>query len=714
MAEQLLSPAWYRVSNLRPRIRSHVRVHRHEYRGERWYVLEDRISRRTHRFNPAAYLIVGLMDGRRTLQEIWDGAAARLGDDAPTQDEVLQILGQLHFADVMQCEVPSDIEELLRRSERVTRRSALLRWLSPLAIKIPLLDPDRFLERALPWYRKVFGPAGALLWTLVVGWGLLSTIQHWDVLSKDLTSHVLAPDNLLIIALVFPLVKAAHELGHACAVRAWGGEVHEMGIMLLVLMPVPYVDASAANAFAQRSRRIAVGAAGMAVELFIASIALFFWLEMQPGVMRAALYNVMLIAGVSTVLFNANPLLRFDGYYIFADWLDMPNLRQRAQQFVATAFQRHVFGLPLAPVEAPAREKFWLVFFAVASFIYRWFITFGIAVFVATQYFIFGVLLAIWSVLAAVVMPLVGLIAYLGWNPRLRRGRLRAIVGSAVTATALAALIFGVPVPSWTAAQGVVSVAEQTLVRGRVDGFVTRVLVQPGALVRRGDALVETDDPSLRGRVALLQAQREELESRYQKERTDNIARSQSLLEQLKSTEAELARVLERQQDLVLRSPTDGRFALSSAQDLPGRFVKQGEPVGQVIPDSLVTARVVVPQQAVDMVRFHTENVTVRLSERFDKVLPAQVVREVPRASDRLPNLALAQAGGGEVPLDPTQQANEAKTLQTHFEFELAISTAPASAVGERIYARFEHPGEPIAKQAWRALRQLFLYRFSV
>ena len=713
MTEQFLSPVWYRVAGLRPRIRSHVRIHRHEYRGERWYVLEDRISRRTHRFNPAAYLIVGLMDGRRTLQEIWDFALQRLGDDSPTQDEVVQILGQLHFADVMQCEVASDIEELLRRSHRISQRTALARWMSPLSVKFSLLDPDRFLERTLPWYRPLFGPAGALLWSLVVGWGALSAIQHWDLLTKDLSSHVLAPDNLLLAALVFPLVKAAHEFGHACAVKAWGGEVHEMGIMLLVLMPVPYVDASAANAFPQRSRRMVVGAAGMIVELFIASIALFFWLEMQPGALRAALFNVMLIAGISTVLFNANPLLRFDGYYIFSDWLDIPNLRQRAQQYLRSAFERRVFGLKGPPLEVSFREGFWLVFFAVASFIYRWMVTFGIAMFVATQYFIFGVLLAIWALVAAVLLPVVGLIAYVGWSPRLRRRRARAAVTTILIAMLLGVLVFVVPVPSWTSAQGVTSAPDQTQVVGRVDGFVTRLLVAPGTLVHKGDPLVETDDPALRARVAVLQAQRDELDSRYQKERLDNIARGQGLLEQLKAIDADLSRNVERLDDLVLRSPAQGRFSPILTQDLPGRFVKQGEPLGYVVPESMMFARVLVPQSAADLVRHRTNRVTVRLAEDFSEELQATVLRGVPRATDRLPNLALAQSGGGNVPLDPSQ-SNVPKALQTHFEFEIAISTSRASVIGERAYVRFDHPGESLAKQLGRALRQLFLNRFNV
>lgn len=713
MAEQLLSPAWYRLANLRPRIRSHIRIHRHEYRGERWYVIEDRISRRTHRFNPAAYMIVGLMNGERTMQEIWETVVERLGDDAPSQEEVVQILGQLHFADVMQCEVSSDVEELLRRAKRVARRGLIARWLSPLAIKIPLIDPDRFLERTLPWYRGLFSPAGALLWLVVVGWGAVSMIRHWDLLAQDLSSQLLAPDNLLIIALVFPILKAAHEFGHACAVRAWGGEVHEMGVMLLVLMPVPYVDASVANTFPQRWRRIVVGSAGMIVELFIAAIALFFWLEMQPGTLRAVLYNVMLIAGVSTVVFNANPLLRFDGYYILADWVDIPNLRQRAQQLIASAFQRKVFGLPVPPSEASLRERLWLILFAIASYIYRWFITFVIAIFVGSQYFFIGVLLAIWATVSALVIPVLGLIAYVGWSPRLRRQRPRAIAATTVIVVVLALLIFKLPVPSWTTEQGVIVATEQTQVRGRTDGFVTRVLVDPGSLVRAGDALIETDDPALRSRVALLESQREELESRYHKERQENIARAQSLLEQVKAVTAELERMRERQRDLVLRSPAEGRFSLPNAQNFPGRFVKQGDLVGYVIPSSIATARVVVPQSRVDMVRLHTDRVTVRLAENISEALPARILREVPRASDRLPNLALSQAGGGQVALNPAH-ANEARTMDTYFEFDIAIEEASASVVGERVYVRFEHPEEPLAAQLGRSLRQIFLRFFAL
>ena len=178
MAQQPPSPAWYRVAALQPRLRSHARIQRHEYRGERWYVLSDRISRRTHRFSPAAHFFIGLLNGHRSVQEIWQAAQERFGDDAPGQDEVIQLLGQLHAAEVLQCEVAPDVDELLRRSQRLASQGRLAKLMSPLAIRLPLFDPDRFLERTLAWYRPLFGGAGALLWLLVVGWGTVAAAQN--------------------------------------------------------------------------------------------------------------------------------------------------------------------------------------------------------------------------------------------------------------------------------------------------------------------------------------------------------------------------------------------------------------------------------------------------------------------------------------------------------------------------------------------------------
>src|SRR5512145_1371414 len=143
MATSLYSPSWYRVADLKPRLRSHVEIHRHHYRGDLWYVLQDHSSGRFQRFSPAAYLLIGLMDGRRTVQEIWNAARARLGEDAPTQEEVIRLLSQLHAVDVLQSDVVPDTAELLKRFE--SRRN--VRWKqnlrSPLFMRFALLDPER-------------------------------------------------------------------------------------------------------------------------------------------------------------------------------------------------------------------------------------------------------------------------------------------------------------------------------------------------------------------------------------------------------------------------------------------------------------------------------------------------------------------------------------------------------------------------------------------
>jgi putative peptide zinc metalloprotease protein len=513
--------------------------------------------------------------------------------------------------------------------------------------------------------------------------------------------------------LVFPLLKAIHEFGHACAVKAWGGEVHEMGIMLLVLMPIPFVDASSASAFPEKYRRVIVGAAGMVVELFVASIALFFWLELETGWLRAVLFNAMLIAGVSTVLFNANPLLRFDGYYMLADLIEIPNLRVRGAQYLQSVFERRLFGLKATAPESSARERAWLVFFTIASFIYRLFITFAIALFIAGKYFIVGVILAIFAVVMAIVLPLAKVVAYLALHPRLRRHRLRAAAVSGVLAGALVILVFGVPVPAWTNAEGVIWVPEQAVVRAGANGFVARVVAQPGSQVRQGDALIETVDPMLPLNIRALEAQKQELQTRYQAERIDNLVRSQITLEQLKSVDADLDRAKEKAGELIVRSPADGVFVVTAPQDLPDRFLKQGEQIGYVLTAATATARVLVPQQSVDMVRKHTEGVRVKLAERLMDTLPATIRRELPGASDRLPSMALAQAGGGKVALDPSR-GDVPKTLQTHFEFELELPTVRPVGIGGRVYVRFEHQAQTVAAQVYRSLRQLFLERFAL
>jgi putative peptide zinc metalloprotease protein len=715
VSDALFSPSWYRVAGLKPRIRAHAAIHRHAYRGEVWFVLQDQAAGRSHRFSPAAHHFIGLMDGSRTVQEIWDATSKRLGDAAPTQEEVIRLLGQLHSADALLCDVPPDATEVFRRHQRHSRMEWRRRLWTPLALRFPLWDPDRFLERSLPLVRPLFGWLGALAWLAVVGTGLVLMVSHWTDLTENVVDRVLAPQNLLLLWLVYPLVKALHELGHAYATKRWGGEVHEIGIMLLVLVPVPYVDASSAWGFRDKGKRMVVGAAGIAVELFLSALALFVWLSAESGGVRAVAYNVMLIGGISTLLFNGNPLLRFDGYYVLADAVEIPNLGTRANKYLGYLFQRYLFGA--ADAENPgasAGERAWLLFYGTAAFFYRMFIMFVIIVFIAGKFFIVGVLLALWALATQVVVPVGKSLNFLVSSPGLRRQRGRAIGTSFVVVLAALALLLVIPAPSWTRAQGVVWVPEEAQVRAGTEGFVERLLATPGTDVVRGQPLIQASDPFLRTRVAVLEAQLRELAAQYDALVSEDRVQAAMVREEMAAVAANLERSREREAQLVLRSPANGRLVVPGAADLPGRFLSKGQLVAYVVEARAPTARVAVGQDDIGLVRARTRGVEVMLADWGASPFPAEIRREVPGASRQLPSAALGSMGGGPYAVDP-RDTQGVTTLGRVFQLELALPPEMSSPyLGARVFVRFDHGYEPVGFQVYRATRQLFLRHFDV
>jgi len=715
MSDGLFSPSWYRVAGLKPRIRTHAQIHRHVYRGKVWFVLQDHAAGRSHRFSPAAHHFIGLMDGRRSVQELWEATSARLGDEAPTQEEVIRLLGQLHAADALLCDVPPDGMEVFRRYQRHQRLEWRRRLWTPLALRFPLIDPDRFLERTLPYLQPLFGWIGGLVWLAVVATGAVLAAAHWTDLTKDLADRVLAPQNLLLLWLVYPVVKALHELGHAYATRRWGGEVHEIGIMLLVLTPVPYVDASASWGFRDKRKRMLVGAAGIAVELFLGALALFVWLSVEHGAVRAVAYNVLLITGVSTLLFNGNPLLRFDGYYVLADAIEIPNLGTRANKYLGYLFQRYIVAMRDAecPAEAPG-ERAWLTLYGLASFAYRVFIMFVIILFIASKFFAIGVLLAIWAVATQIIVPVAKTISFLVTSPALRRQRPRAVASAAALVLGTLLILFVAPAPSWTRAQGVVWAPEESQVRTGTEGFAERLLAPADSQVSAGQPLVELRDPFLDTRVAVLDAHLKELSAQYDALIRDDRVQAAIVREEMNTVAGNLATARERQVMLTVRSATAGRFVVPNAADLPGRFLSKGQLIGYVVAPKELITRVAVEQDAVDQVRSRTKGVEVMLADWGASPVRAEVRREVPGGSRQLPSAALGAVGGGPFAIDPHDNQG-VTTLNRIFQFELVLpGEEQAAYLGSRVFVRFDHGLEPVGFQLYRALRQLLLRRFDV
>ncbi|MFT5390398.1 MAG: putative peptide zinc metalloprotease protein [Gammaproteobacteria bacterium] len=711
----LFSPSWYRVAALKPRLRGHVQVHRQPYADELNYLLQDHATGKFYRFNPSAYDIIGRMNGILTVHEIWEQAAAHLGEDAPSQDETIDLLGRLHSSDALQVSVSPDCLELFRRSERRRGRRWTQTLRSPLSIRIPLLDPDQLLDRLLPYVSPFLTSKVFFVWVIAMLWAVLVASRHWVDLSADVAKHALEPSNLVLLVLIYPIVKVLHELGHALTTKKWGGQVHETGITLLIFMPVPYVDASAASAIRSKYKRMAVGGAGMAAELTLAALALLVWLNVEPGLVRLAALNVMLISGVSTVIFNGNPLLKFDAYYILKDAIEVPNLGHRSTRQLGYLVQRYLFGIEgLEPLSTRAGERRALVLYGLTSSTYRLLLSLGIIWYIAGEFFVIGILLALWAGTTQIVMPLAKHVSFVLFDRRVQAQRLRAVGTSAALLGGVLAFLLLVPLPTATLSEGVVWLPEDARLRAGIDGHVAALLAKPFTHVRKGQALIALHAPDATARIELLEAELDELRASLRIEKVRQPTLAAVIKEKVLAKETAIAHQQERVSHLTIASRVDGLFVLPNAADLEGAFVKQGDEIGFVIDATALTIRAVVTQDEIGLLREHLASVEVKMAEAINQTIPATIVRAVPAADSVLPSKALGAAGGGRIAVDPSDERG-VTALRAVFQYELALNQAiPLSRVGERAYVKFNHGKETLARTWYRRVRQLFLARFGV
>jgi putative peptide zinc metalloprotease protein len=707
----MMEGLWQRIAGVRPRLNPHITIRRHYYRNERWYLLQDPISERHFRLTPAAYQLISRFDGEHSLEALWQ--RSQQSTRHPLEKRaIIRLLMQLQGGRVLRQDPQSEALKLLERRERP--RPWLRQLRNPLSLRLPLWDPDKMLNRLLPLLQPLFSRVAMGVWLVVVLSGLLQAALHWEAITGNVTSQLLAADNLLLMAAVYLLMKLFHEAAHGFATKHWGGEVHQVGVMLLALIPMPYVDASAANGFAERRARVAVGAAGIMVELLLASLGLWLWLASAPGWVNAAAYNMMLIGGLSTLLVNGNPLLRFDAYYVFADLIDIPNLSSRANQYLGYLLQRYLFGLEDA--DSPAQtdwERGWFIAYGIIAFFYRFFILFTIILFVAERYSLVGQVLAIWALVGMVILPLAKQIKFLFTSQRLAKRRTRALLMSASVIGLFSLVLFVIPAPYATHVEGVVLPPDGAEVRAGVQGEVVELLVPPDSHVSRDQPLLVMQDPFLQtdlnhlaGRLHELQAQYETLLSRHE------MVKAKSVLDEMGLVESEIEQKQGMVARLTLLSPAKGAFLVQQPADLPGQYLHQGDLVGYVLDQSRAEVRLAVSQEAVGLVRQSTQTIEARYANRPAEMLAVKLLREVPESRQYLPSPALGSMGGGEFTLHPDDK-DGTRSLEAVFEMRLELGQS-ISRLGERIIVRFEHQSLPLAWQWYRSLRQLFLKRFNL
>lgn len=706
--------SWHRVEGCVVRLRPGVEIFPQRFRGDRWYVVRDSLGNRFFRIRPPAYRFICELERSGTVGEAWDRCLDVSSEDAPGQGEVVQLLSQLYKSGLLRSDLEGDAADVFATQEKESRKKIAQQWSSLLFIRIPLFNPDRFLKGTLPLVSWMISKFGFAVWLVVLGFGAKAIAENWQQFRAE-TGDLLSGDNLLWLYGSMILIKGLHEYAHGYFCRKYGGEVPLMGIMLLLLNPLPFVDASSSWAFRDKNKRILVAAAGMIIEVFLASIAAVIWAYSAQGLVHSVSYNVIIIASVGTLLFNLNPLLRFDGYHILSDLLEVPNLQQRASRTSLYLIERYLFRLPTAKNPASSTsETFWLVFYFVAAFLYRIVLLTGILLVVSHWFFVIGIVLAVVFGFIWLVLPVIKAIRYLCASPRLESRRGRALILCGALVAALFSLITFLPLPSHFRAAGVVRADPFVGVYPSTAGTLAEILISSGSVVKKGDALLRLTNFELEREVQLAQFDRTKTQAQQRESLEDDPVRYLSLNSYLQAVEARLRKLENQVEGFVVRAPEDGRWIAPDLSTYVGAYIPRGNELGFVQGGRrhYLAAQV---RQA-DVARLFggkIENSGVKIRGRETDTLVASELQAIP--ADRVqPNAQNGRNRSGKLEGVPSSQ--NLLTSEPIFEVRVFLDSAASAFLvhGQQGVARLDLPWEPLLPRWVRSLKQLLQRNYRV
>jgi len=713
-----LSDRWHRVSQRRVGLRPDIAVRRQRFRDEIWYVLYDPDSGSFARIRPEAWAFLRRLTPDQTVDEVWQQAMTRDAETAPGQEEAVQLLTRLESLDFLSDQEGSDVDELFDRHARRRRRETQSKLLGFLFLRIPLWNPDRWLAHLTRGLTGLGGWLALLIWTGVVALGGWAALGHWRALA-DQAQGALAPDNLGLLTLSFLAVKLLHELGHGIVCRRFGAEVPAMGVMLLVFAPLPYVEVTPSWRLRNRWHRALIGAAGMLTEFFLAALALMIWLNAEEGPIKALAYNVVLICTVSTLVFNANPLLKLDGYYILADLLEMPNLYARSRQFLLWLLERYVLGNRHADAPAHTRgEPPWLILYGLASSAYRLLVMVGITLFVASQWLLAGVLMGAFLFLVSLVLPLLKGLAFLLLSRRLATVRGRALLAASTFAGLIGLGLFALPLPDHLDAQGVVESTRTAQVSAGTAGHLLRLVATPGTRVVTGAPLAILENPDLTTDLAAAEARLQQLTALQDKasftvQRSDlpAISRQQSVIRQ------RIAQIRAEQAALTVTAPQDGLWSAPTLRGDKGRWVERGAALGLIVdPDRLSFAAVVPQARAAMLFEATPQAGEVKLLSAAAIGLPARGLTIIPFQHQRLPSTALGWVAGGDIAIrsdDPGGQMAQTPFFLVRVRLDTDAVAMPVRH-GMLGWLRLTYAPRPLGPRLLDAIARFFQGRFRV
>lgn len=683
-------------------------------RGELVYRIEVPLLHRYYRVGYEEYIFLSLLDGKTTIPQACGLAAARLGTQAPTAAAAVAIAKWLlenRLAYPTSEEAPS---RTLERSQARSQSGG--KWLhrfNPFWIKLPLPKFESLTTACTNLLSPLFRAFATICGACFILMAVCLLCAHWAEFATS-SAALFLPGNWFGIVVAWIALKVVHELAHAVVCKRMGGEVNEWGIVFVLFAPMAYVDVSSCWRMNSRWKRIAVASAGMYVELLIAAVAVLMWSFSESLSTRFVLYQIAFTAGLSTLVFNANVLMRFDGYFILADLVDIPNLQSEASTSVRGFFSWIITGHRPPDQGLTGWRRHFVLLYGFSVLLWRFIVCISLFIAASTMFAGAGIVIAALGLYLWLSAPLRLLFNALrtqyhaGWI-----NSIRPLMVSSGLMVAAYYLAFVCPIPTAISVPSVVEYSPETTLRSQADGFVKRIHVVDGTLVEAGERLLDLENRELENRLADLELTWQQNEIRLRRATEVYDASQQQILRKNQtSLKQQMEPVRAQVAALNVTAPRAGRVIAPALAHRLGDYVKEGDALLIVASDTDKEVLAVIGQDSIDEVRGWLGN-PVQLKCIGYSGLHGRLERIEPRATDRLPSEALGASAGGELavrPVSDQQNGESMRLLEPVFRCRIEPSPRAAALLppGITLSSAFGHRSQPLYQRLNLAISDLW------
>ncbi len=692
-----------RLSEVQVRVREDLQYTRQVNRDGVSYIVHHPVTFQNHRLSADDYLVLSQLRGHRKLEDIFKHLVGRGVLQTQQEEDFYRFIVHLNQLGLLQLPI-SDANQLHDRFVEKDRRKRMQTAKSFLFLRIPLFEPTAFLDRTMQLFRPLFSRMAMVVWVACFCFCVSLVIRRFSDFSDPIATMAATSNFVVLWALLLGL-KVIHEFGHAYACRHFGAAVPEMGAYFLMGSPCAYMDASDSWNLTSRRQRLVVAIGGMYFESWFAMLGVVVFCMTEPSLVHSiALYTVVLSTLV-TVGFNANPLMKYDGYYALSDLLGRPLLREDATFEFQRLVKRVLFGLRIESRTDRPSERIGLILFGLACSLYRLVIAISIATVLGMFVPVLGSLVLVAYVGSTLLKLLKTGIVYLRTSTEIAGRRKHAWLASGLAFATLLAGVSLIPVPGMTRAEGVVVPQTQRVAYATVPGFVEVCDVANGTEVAAGAILARLTNRDIEVTVTQQRAQVRDLELQLVNEISAGDPAAAITQQELRQAREALADAHDLQQQLTIRAPGSGRLSEVDAIRLAGRYIRPREPVAAIGSKEMEISTLVDEEVFSDIHPRIGDKVDLVLTYAPDRVASGRIVAIRRNASSRIEQPQLTQIAGGSIPVSPADQVAQ----RPYVELRVAIdSEIPAIRPGHRALVRFDRMGTTLATVCLRNLRRLF------